>query len=35
VKAGIERARTRGTKSGDPIGRKPIPAAKEKAMRAP
>ena len=34
VKAGIERDRTRGTKSGEPIGRKPIAAAKEKAIRA-
>jgi len=34
VKAGIERARTRGTKSGEPIGRKPIAAAKEQAIRA-
>jgi DNA invertase Pin-like site-specific DNA recombinase len=34
VKAGIERARTRGTKSGQPIGRKPIAAAKEQAIRA-
>jgi DNA invertase Pin-like site-specific DNA recombinase len=33
VKAGIERA-PRGTKSGEPIGRKPNPTAKEKAIRA-
>ena len=36
VKAGIERARARarGTKSGEPIGRKPIATAKDKAIRA-
>ena len=34
VKSGIARTRTRGTKSGELIGRKPIAAAKEKAIRA-
>ncbi len=34
IRAGIARARQSGTKSGNPIGRKSIPAAKEKAIRA-
>jgi DNA invertase Pin-like site-specific DNA recombinase len=34
VKAGMERARIHGTKSGAPIGRKRISAAKERAIRA-
>jgi DNA invertase Pin-like site-specific DNA recombinase len=34
IRAGIARARMRGTASGKPIGRARIPAAKEKAIRA-
>jgi DNA invertase Pin-like site-specific DNA recombinase len=34
VRAGMDRARVRGTRSGTPIGRARIPAAKEKAIRA-
>ena len=34
IRAGIARARRSGTKSGNPIGRNPITAAKEKAVRA-
>src|ERR1051325_4810383 len=34
IRAGIARARQSGTRSGTPMGRKPIPAAKERAIRA-
>lgn len=34
VRAGMDRARVHGTKSGNPIGRKRIPARQEKAIRA-
>jgi DNA invertase Pin-like site-specific DNA recombinase len=33
IRAGIARARQSGTKSGNPIGRRPISAAKDKAVR--
>jgi DNA invertase Pin-like site-specific DNA recombinase len=34
IRAGIARARLRGTKSGNPIGRRPISTAKDSAIRA-
>ena len=34
IRAGIARARKSGTKSGNPIGRKPISQSKEKAIRS-